>query len=204
MRRQPVGSSAGPPRRAWARPAGWRRAVPGDGLHVALGRPLVVGLGEALGGDQLVLELGGVAVGQRIPVARPIGGPDAERPPGQRRRLASSRANAGEPLRSIATTGRSARDLLAQDPQQRGRLARAAGADDQAVGRQLVVVSQTARPRSSTPSLSRPPPAAGGPLPAAASSPAARDASRAPARPAATTAQLNGTEISATNAGSAQ
>ena len=55
-------------------------------LHVALGRTLIVGLRETLSGDELVLELGGIAVGQRVPVARPIGTPDAKRAPGQRRR----------------------------------------------------------------------------------------------------------------------
>ena len=41
-----------------------------DRLDVALRGPLVVRLGEPLGRDQLVLQLGGVAVRERIPVRR--------------------------------------------------------------------------------------------------------------------------------------
>ena len=49
-----------------------------DGLDVTLSRALVVGLGEALGSDQLVLQLGGVPMLQGVPVARSVRSPGSE------------------------------------------------------------------------------------------------------------------------------
>ena len=67
------------------------------GLDVALGGALVVRLGEPLGGDQLVLELGRVAVRERVPVARAVrasrAGTGGARPRPRRRARRRTRAS---------------------------------------------------------------------------------------------------------------
>ena len=55
-------------------------------LGVALGGALVMGLAEALGRDQSVLELGRVAVAQGIPVGGAVDAPQRERTSGRRGR----------------------------------------------------------------------------------------------------------------------
>ncbi len=107
--------------------------------QVALSRPLVVGLGEALGGDQLVLELGGVAVTQRVPDCGSVRRPDPERAPGRLRGGLELRRKRRRALEVDRDHRLAAADLLGQDPQQAGGLAGAAGAQDQAVGRELTV-----------------------------------------------------------------
>lgn len=98
-----------------------------------------MGLGEALSRDQLVLELGCVAVGEGIPVARSVGSPDAKRPSGELSGTFELPRKGRGALEIYRHHRQSAFDLVAQDSQQRGRLACAAGADDQAVGGELAV-----------------------------------------------------------------
>jgi hypothetical protein len=108
-------------------------------LHVALGGTLVVGLGEPLGGDQLVLELGRVPVPERVPVRGPVETPKHKRAPrggSGRRELVRER---GRSLHVDRDHRSLPGDVVGEDPQQRGRLAGATGAEDQAVGRQLLV-----------------------------------------------------------------
>ena len=103
-------------------------------LDVALRGSLIVGFGEALGCDQLVLELGRVAARERVPVARAIRGPDPDRPsgdPGRALELVRERRRA---LQVDRDHRQSARYPVAEDPQQGGRLPGAARADDQAMG----------------------------------------------------------------------
>ncbi len=125
------------------RAAGMRRGehVQND-LDVALGGALVVRLGETLGRHQLVLELGGVAVLEGIPVRRTVDAPAGEW---------ASRAGGGlgqharEGRRALHVDGhhrQPACDLLGEDPEQRGRLAGATGAQDEAVSRELRIGEQ--------------------------------------------------------------
>ena len=122
--------------------AGERQRLAGRGLlrdldrelQIALGGATVVRLGEALGAEQLVLELGRVSGGQRVPVAGAVGRPldeGRERPP--RRPLAARPRTPGLPLRSIATTGRPRPIWSRQQRQQCRRLAGAGRAEDQTV-----------------------------------------------------------------------
>jgi hypothetical protein len=108
-------------------------------LGVTLGGALVVGLAEALGRDQPVLELGGVAVAEGIPVGGSVDAPERERTTGRRGR---SLELAGEGRRALHVDRDHrpvAGNVVGEDPQQRGRLAGTARAQDQAVSRQLLV-----------------------------------------------------------------
>ena len=110
------------------------------GLQIALGRPAVMGLGEALGGDELVLELGRVAVGERVPVRLPIQAPHDARPSGPGRGCRQRLREARRALEIESDDGQPARHPVRQHAQQRRRLAGPAGAEDHPVGGELAVL----------------------------------------------------------------
>ncbi len=108
-------------------------------LHVALGGALVMRLGESLGRDQLVLQLGRVAVLQRIPARRAVGRPDGKRPtrgPGGELEPAGELGGAFHVDRDDRPP---AQDVLGEEREHRRRLAGATGPDDQPVGGQLLL-----------------------------------------------------------------
>ena len=119
---------------------------PEDVLDVALGGSLVMRLGEPLGRDQLVLELGGVAVGERVPVAWAVRSPDPEWPPRRRGRVGQRGGEGGGALHVDRHHRTSLPDLLAQDREQRRRLSRSARPEDQAVGGELALVDRDLAP----------------------------------------------------------
>ncbi len=109
------------------------------GLDVALGRALVVGLGEALGRDQLVLERRGVAVGQWVPVAGAVRGPDPQAAPRRRGGALQRRGERRRALHVDRDHRAAPVDLRREDAEHRRRLARPARAHDQGVRGELVV-----------------------------------------------------------------
>ena len=108
-------------------------------LRVALRGALIVGLGEALAGDQLVLEFSGVAVSERVPSLGTVEAPDPQRPAGAAGSVAQGAGEGGRALQIDRHHRQSAFDPIGEDREQRRRLARAAGTENQPVSRQLRV-----------------------------------------------------------------
>jgi hypothetical protein len=104
------------------------------GLYVTLGGALVVRLGEALGRDQLVLQLGRVPVLEWVPVGCAVRSPDQKRAANRRGRVGQLAGERGRALHVDCHDRPSATHMIGEDPQHARRLTRAAGAQDQGVG----------------------------------------------------------------------
>ena len=110
-----------------------------DGLYISLGCPLVVGLGEPLAGDQLVLQLRRIAVSERVPPSRAVESPNSERPADGSGGVGQTAGKGGRALHIDRDHRAATPHVLGQDSEQRRRFPGPSGAQDQRVRRELLV-----------------------------------------------------------------